>query len=369
MTSDSRTQEIIKIKVIYGQVLGVTVVRGFAKLSDLARISKPDIYDAQTNPTGTQRDLSIKHAREAYEYIKRTNLGYWPELFLSARIMKGITFMPDKQDSSFGTLILNVTEITASKNIVISRVDGNHRLYFANSEETNTPPILKNVSFCLALDLSENDEIILFRDINANQKSMNTSHLDNIQARLTEEDILKRDQPPLYIARKLGRDESSPLCGLVYEGGRKIPGSDIPLRTLKTGIEYMFSRPTKLTALRDADAQYRVIRNYFDAVKLWQPFAWNEPKKYITLRGAGLWGICFIGAEVIDRALGKAKFSSGDMLEILTSGRKWDWSTKGNFAGLSGRGGAVQISNRVTAEFQEQGISMKSLYDQIMSNE
>jgi hypothetical protein len=57
----------------------------------------------------------------------------------------------------------------------------------------------------------------------------------------------------------------------VYEGGRKTHGQDIPLRSLTSGIGYMLSRPTKLRALRDADAQYKVIRNYFEAVKKWQP--------------------------------------------------------------------------------------------------
>jgi hypothetical protein len=56
------------------------------------------------------------------------------------------------------------------------------------------------------------------------------------------------------------------------------------------------------------------------------------------------------------------------MLAILKSGRDWDWSNKGDFQGYSGRGGALQISNRVTAEFSdEQGVSVKSLYNKIMA--
>ena len=94
--------------------------------------------------------------------------------------------------------------------------------------------------------------------------------------------------PELYIAQTLGKSKDSPFHGWVYEGGVKNASSSIPLRNLKTGVEYMFSRPTKLTALKDAQAQYRVIKNYFDAVKQWIPDAWKNPKDYLALRGSGL---------------------------------------------------------------------------------
>jgi len=63
-------------------------------------------------------------------------------------------------------------------------------------------------------------------------------------------------------------------------------GAEIPLRGLKTGIEYMLSRSTQLLHLEDAEAQYRVIKNFFEAVKKWQPKAWGRPKEYIMLRGS-----------------------------------------------------------------------------------
>jgi len=66
----ANSSSYLEIPVIRGIVLGVTVYRGHAKLSDLARISSADIYDQINNPMGTQRDLSIKHAKDAYEYVK-----------------------------------------------------------------------------------------------------------------------------------------------------------------------------------------------------------------------------------------------------------------------------------------------------------
>jgi DGQHR domain-containing protein len=360
----------IKIDVIKGKALGVNVYRGFAKLCDLSLISKADIYDSKKNPTGTQRDLSPKHAREAYYYVKNSDVGFWPEVFLSARVSDCFTFSEYSNTmGKYGYLEIDVDKIASSNKVKISRVDGNHRLHFADGKTKDYPALEKEVSFCLAYDLKLDKEISLFRDINNNQKRMNTSHLDNIEVRLSKEDEIKRKDPALYIAKLLSTDSQSPFAGRVFEGGKNLGPNMIPLRTLKSGIQYMLSRPTKLTALKDPDAEYRVIKNYFESVKLWQPEAWKNPSEYILLRGAGLWGICFIGANVIDKGLSLGKFDTDNLLKILKSGRNWDWSKKGSFEGFSGRGGAVKISDMVTAELvDENNISVSELYKQIMKD-
>jgi DGQHR domain-containing protein len=367
VSEDPYKQETVTVPVTKGRVLGVDVLRGYARLCDLAAISRPDIYDAKKNPFGTQRDLSPKHARDAYEYVKTRDLAFWPEVFLCVRNDNVISVETSRESDAFGYVSVDLEKVLNSSSIAISRVDGNHRLHYADGHNDSFPPIDRVVSFCLALNLGHEEEIILFRDINNNQARMNTSHLDNISFRLTPEERQKQLNPSLYIAKKLANDSDSPLHDLVHEGGRKVPGTVVPLRTLRTGIEYMLSRPTKLTALDDPDAQAKVIKNYFKAVRKWVPEGWENPKQYLVLRGAGLWGICFIGAEVIDRTLGKGKYGVEDMYEVLSSGKEWDWSNKGHFQGLSGRGGAVKIRDMVTKEFQdEQGVSVRSLFKKIM---
>src|SRR5947199_9468547 len=103
---EKRTQRnrSLEVPVIKGTVLGVNVYRGFARLCDLARLSKADIYDQVNNPTGTQRDLNPKHAREAYEYVRTHDLAFWPEVFLCAREPKVINFSPNKGTPSIGVL-------------------------------------------------------------------------------------------------------------------------------------------------------------------------------------------------------------------------------------------------------------------------
>jgi DGQHR domain-containing protein len=366
----TKKKRILTIPVIRGSVLGVSVLRGFAKLSDLARMSKPDIYDQKNNPQGTQRDLSPKHAREAYEYVKDRELAFWPEVFLNVRDSKAVKFRRSKSDPNIGSLVVNLSLATDKSSLAISRVDGNHRLHYVGGSDPKYPPIDKVVSFCLAYDLTTEEETILFKDINDNQKPMNTSHLDNIEVRLTSKRTLKRRRPDLYIAQKMGRDPSSPFYERIYEGGKKLEGYDIPLRSLRTGIAYMLSRSNQLGLLGDADAQNRVIRNFFQAVKKWQPRAWSQPADHIMLRGAGLWALCFIGSVVIDKALLQSQYTADQMLKILRSGKSWDWSNDGPFKGYSGRGGALEISNLVTRELKDSSrLSSKELFRKIMQDE
>lgn len=362
--------DVLMIPVLRGVVLGVKVYRGYCPLSLLSEISRPDVYDKVNNPHGTQRDLSPSHAKDAYDYVKTHDLAYWPEVFLCIRYRNVVIYEPLSDDyPDMGLLKINIKEIQDSSSISISRVDGNHRLFYANGAVKGYSKIDKTVSFCLAYGLDRSEEMQLFKDINDNQKKMDTSHLDSIEVRLSPEDLLKKKSPDLYIADKLGKEPDSAFFNRVFEGGKKASSTDIPLRSLRTGIEYMLSRSIQLPRLEDAEAQYRVIRNYFSATKLWLPDAWANPKDYLLLRGVGLWATCFIGAHVIDRALQNEKFDADYMLEILRSGKDWDWTKNGEFKGFSGRGGAVQISNMVTQKFHDENrLSTKDLFEKIMRN-
>ena len=84
------------------------------------------------------------------------------------------------------------------------------------------------------------------------------------------------------------------------------------------------------------------------------------------LRGAGLWGVCFLGAEIIDRGLRRGLYKADDLLNVLLSGKRWDWSNKGDFSGFSGRGGAIKIRDRIVSEIaDEESVSLKALMKQI----
>ena len=194
---------MLSVPAIKAHVLGVDVVRGYARLCDLAAISYADVYDAKTNPTGTQRDLNAKHARDAYEYIQREDVAFWPEIFLALRDKDVFSFQILDKSTGHGLAKFNIRKIENSEQIDISRIDGNHRLHFADGKSEGYPAITKTVSFCLAIDIDLDTEIKLFRDINNNQRRMNTSHLDNIKLRLDTEDAIAKKDPTLYIANRL----------------------------------------------------------------------------------------------------------------------------------------------------------------------
>src|SRR5665213_1163228 len=123
----------LKCCAVRAKVLGVNVYRGFADLCDLADLSRADIYDQTKNPRGTQRDLSVAHARDAYEYVKTKEFGFWPEVFLCARRKNVVTFKPiSPEQPDIGTLEIDIHATKKNSRILISRIDGNHRLHYGD---------------------------------------------------------------------------------------------------------------------------------------------------------------------------------------------------------------------------------------------
>lgn len=357
---------IFEVEAIRGEVLGIRVYRGFAKLSDLARISQPDVYDQANNPTGTQRDLNRRHAREAYQYVKTRSLAFYPEIVLHARDASVLEFSPAGSSlPNVGKLKVNLDRIVELGGVVLSRVDGNHRLHYAAGHEPGFPPLDEMVGFCIMYDLpplevgAGGGELVLFRDINANQQGMNTSHLDSIALRTAERGLETRD-PILYIAERLMDDDDSPFHGRVYRGGVRPADFMIPLRNVKTSVQYMHQRSKKLEQF-SADVQATLIKRYWQAVRQWVPDAWENPGRYIALRATGFWAMSFVGSAVIDNAVTSGKIEIGDMLAVLQSGREWDWSNSGDFRGYGGRKGAVEIANMVTKEFVSEGLSISEI--------
>jgi hypothetical protein len=121
-----------------GQNLNTVVYRGFAKAKDLAGISEPDIFDQVNNPQGTQRDLKDWHARQAHAYgsgkIRRqTNHRIWPEVLLNVRDMEVIK-VGDPNANNLVEIEFFEDKIQKRNGVdpQISRVDGNHRLFYAS---------------------------------------------------------------------------------------------------------------------------------------------------------------------------------------------------------------------------------------------
>ena len=85
------TRTTIEIEGIYGtEVLGsFNIIRGFATLQELARISVPVLMDEPAvngEVTGHQRPLDEVHAEEVKKYFEQGDNRFIPEIILSLRV-------------------------------------------------------------------------------------------------------------------------------------------------------------------------------------------------------------------------------------------------------------------------------------------
>jgi DGQHR domain-containing protein len=365
--------DLPKFQVVIGTCLGYKAYRGFAPLSDLAAISKADVFDQKDNPLGTQRNLNRQHARKAYQYVTTVEKAFYPEIILNVRDSSYISISSRRiNGQDYGTVRFT-KDPKKSTSIIVSRLDGNHRLWFSDGHEEGMDAISRSVSFCILnlKDLSE--ELDLFRAINDNQMGMNTSHLQNITARLLGEKVLKLKDPALYIVQNLQKDTTSPFYQRIHEGGVVKRGATLPGLTtanLKNAVQDMLSRSAKLSQFPDTDAQYQIIKNFWLAVKNWMPDAWEHPTEYIIFKGVGLYAISYLGIEIIDRCLLKGKYSPDCMqsyLEMLPQTNAF--TAKGGIP-YAGRAGGRKIASDLVADLEEEGeVSLSKLQKMILGDE
>ncbi len=364
-------KKTFQFKVIKGKSLGFTTFRGYAKLSDLARISQADIFDQETNSTGTQRNLSIKHAREAYRYVVEDREAFYPEIIMNVRNKSLMRFVSESDDGKYGTISLTKPR---PREIAISRLDGNHRLWLADGSQRGYDPIDRDVPFSILACDNLNKELKVFRDINDNQMGMNTSHLQNIAIRLLGGNVIKVQNPALYIAKQLQDDTKSPLHKRIHEGGHIQRGgliTGLTIANLAGAVKDMLIRSAKLPQFVDVDAQYRLIRNFWIAVSRWIPDAFRQPSKYIIFKGMGLFLISYIGMDVIDRCVIKGEYKPNDMLKYLKMiPSSYDLSSKSPLKAFGGRSGARKLAGEITSQFEEEGqISVAKLQRQILGSD
>ena len=213
-----------------GKNLDTICYRGEAPLAQLALLSQADVFDQESNPDGLQRLLRSACERGVPVRQPAAHLEYpraFPEVVLNVREKRVVEIEPVAEDDGTGLrrfhLRFDLAKMRDGK-VAVSRVDGNHRLFYAPGDDRRDP-LLAYCPFEIDVGLSREQERSLFVDINANQKGLNTSHLAIMRGRLTpeEEEIkLHRDR---WIAMRLVDDPDSPWHGpswisAAQEGGR-----------------------------------------------------------------------------------------------------------------------------------------------------
>lgn len=385
----ARRVEIV-LEAFESDNLDTVCYRGSAPLADLAAISQADVFDQVTNQSGLQRDLSPKHAAEARAYVERPRNDEFPrafpEVMLNVRDEDVVAVEPlnmgrqKKMKAVRFTFNLDAIQdaIQAGK-IAVSRMDGNHRLFYAGGDDKREP-IMRPVPFQLHVGLSPEQEANLFVDVNANQKGLNSSHLHILRSRLTPDEVELRDRPEIVFARRLSEDRDSPWFNLAYLGGSKkgsrAVGQERPVSfvTLEGGVRRTLSKSQYIHDLTLPDAQYVLIRNYWAAVREVFRTEWDNPKDYLLLKNLGVLAFSIVGGTVIDRCMARGEVEVEAMKAYVqqTAG-VFDWhktATGGNtVAGMSGNRAALLVAGELSANLTDPGESraVQSLQERLLA--
>ncbi|TET37062.1 MAG: DGQHR domain-containing protein [Dehalococcoidia bacterium] len=376
----------MELLTIKGTNLNTTVYRGFASIKDIAHISAPDTENQDRNPDGLQRNLSVAHAREGYSYAEDAGRDpdhprLWPEVILNVRD-KSVIDEPVPVDEQHNLFKIVVHEDRIDKNRLrpqISRTDGNHRLFYGEGHpKYNWPALDVPTPFAITIGLEIPQETDIFIDVNHNQKAMDTSHLLHLRTRLTPSELLASEKPALWIANELVKDSKSPFHGIVYLGGEKekVQGLErrVNLAQLRTGSEMILKESIRLRGVPEVRNKYVIIRTYWSAVATVFSEEWADSKKYLLLRGFGVWCMAILGAEIIDRCFNRGIPPSqleNEMADYLSqTSRDVNWDRKeGNITHKGGRVGARELADIMKMSLSDESVDMgnfirdlKSLY-------
>jgi DGQHR domain-containing protein len=373
---------------IIGETLNLLCLRGFARLDQLAAISAPDIYDMVDNPSGTQRALKRRHATECLTYAMASQAlppeedpRYFPEILLNARDINVIELyslkepeellefnsfadMPEMESSYVG-LRIPLSEIEfpkRTKGPQISRVDGNHRLHgidealIALSENGNDddPEDFPPAAFSFLLGLDPLQEAKLFRDINGEHEGMEVAHLDTIQIRTTDPEVLKAHHRALWLASELikpGRAfQNKVFMGGQREGAKKMGLSPpIKINSLKSTLQLMLKSAPRVAAQfrEEPEVLLRIIDNYWKAVSRTFPEAWGNKRDYILLQAIGLGAFAKFGGALLDKCFDEEAVEQTDFEHYLMTVAKKVPLDRSEYPGIAGAGGQQLIADRL----------------------
>lgn len=357
--SETMTVEMVAVE---SPNLDTICFRGSAPLRDLTRISQTDVFDQVLNPEGLQRDLSRKHAAEAYDYAARLadveRPRAFPEVVLNVRD-KAVLEQAEAGEAA-GQRIMRLTfdldKIERARSVKVSRVDGNHRLFYGMGDGRERDALDVMVPFQIHVGLTREQEANLFLDINAEQKGLNSSHLNVLRSRITPEQMELEFHPQRAYAMQLVNDAGSPLHDLVHMGGSKHgtreKGITRPLNfvAVENSIKRMLAKSHALQELvSDHGARYALIRAWWQAIREVYPEAWEQPGEYLVLKNIGVNAFGIVGATVIDRSATLGQVDAADMADLLRAMKdRVDWHKDSpDVRGRSGNRAALDLAGEM----------------------
>jgi hypothetical protein len=232
----------------------------------------------------------------------------------------------------------------------ISRVDGNHRLFYScgySEKKVKLVPIEASIPFSLTVGLDRREEAALFGDINGTAVKMNTSHLDHLKYRIIGEEAIREEELPLWIAEDLTKDPDSPFYDSIFLGGKKSKGKAyfLSLNTFKDGIDSLMRSSHELSKSEiPFELKSKAIKNFWRAVKNTFLTEWDSPKSNLLLSYFAYYGWSKLGAMVIDRSIRRENPTVDEMQQQLIGIKNHiNWANSGPFKGYGGKGGGDKV--------------------------
>lgn len=253
-----------------------------------------------------QRLIKKTRLKSVSEFIE--NGGYFPNSVVISIDAKNCNF--DPANTQVSSTISDVGILHLPKKYKSAYIiDGQHRLYgYSNSEfkNKNTIPVVAFVN------LSREEQIQLFMQINENQKNVPKSLRDTLIADLKwTSEFLSEQLEALSsrIAISLGENRNSALFDKVFIGEdvRDLTQNNIKL-ALKRGAFYGKINKNKIEELGliytgDLDAAFEklkgILMKYFDYLKINLADEWVNEKESIVLSNNGIYGLILILSDVL----------------------------------------------------------------------
>lgn len=229
-------QARVLLEVAFSDVLSATLREG------------EDCYDLD----GTQRLMNPKRLQMIAEYINRPDAAFPNSIIIAANFRKedglmeddeleleeghpeakGHRWSVDEQDDGYCTLHIPTKEKLAAI------IDGQHRLFaFVNARPQR---LGMNLICSVFLDLPKPYQAQLFATINSTQKPVDKSltyELFGYNIDEEDEKFWSPDKLAVFLTRRLGTDEKSPLKGRIVIAPRK----DEALARLAAGVSWKVS--------------------------------------------------------------------------------------------------------------------------------
>lgn len=274
-----------------------------ASFAAISRIGRTDDHTIK----GYQRPEVLSHIADIRQYLESSN-PMIPNAIVVA-FNRSVKFEPAPRNGSriaysrHGELVIPYTPNVTEENRPAWVVDGQQRMAAICAANIKSFPICV-VGFIAAGDGEQREQFILVNSTKPLPKGLIYELLPATQAKLPT--LLQRRRFPSHLLDRLNHDEDSPLRHMIRTptSGEGVIKDNSLLKMLENsmsdGVLYRFRESDGEHG--DVDAMLKVLKSFWDAVRLTFDSAWGLPsRKSRLMHGAGVVSLGFVMDAIADR--------------------------------------------------------------------